>query len=99
MAEVNRTASSYHGPRSSTSHILSSAMMEIITVLGIAVVTMGILLSIITIQNRPTSRAAKKETRQLAVARRMSAQEAYCMDLNRAQGELTQAEVDRISGM
>lgn len=74
--------------------------MEIISVLGIAVVAMGILLSVITIQNRPSNRAAREEARQIDVARRLSAQEAYSGDLHRVEHrELTQAELDRISGL
>ncbi|CAE7656507.1 unnamed protein product [Symbiodinium microadriaticum] len=98
VATVNRTAQKSDQVAYASSQIISSATMEIITVLGIAVVTMGILLSVITVQNRPSNRAAIEEARQVAVVQRLSAQEAYSSDLQRVEHrELTQSELDRIS--
>jgi hypothetical protein len=100
MAAVNKTTTAQNEATNSSSKI-SKAVMDIITILAIAVVAMGILLSVITIQNRPSSRVARMEARDLAAAQRVSAQEAYRSDLQRPveHRELTQAELDRISGL
>lgn len=100
MAPVNKTTTT-QSQAVQSSFKISKAVMDIITIMAIAVVVMGIILSVITIQNRPSSRLARLEARDMAAAQRMSAQEAYQSDLQRPveHRELTQTELNRISGL